>query len=125
MSRLTQDLTGDIAASLKGLCPKCNQGRMFAHHLTLDTVEECKVCAFPLAKNDSGDGPAVFMIFILGFLMVPLAIWLEVAISPPLWVHVVLWGLVGLLMCGFMMQPLKAYVIRLQYRHLPEYWDKQ
>ena len=93
---------------------------MFPSGLTLSTVDRCESCEFPMSKHDSGDGPAVFLIFILGFLLVPLAIWLEVIYLPPLWVHVVLWGIVGLAICMFTMQPLKSYVIHLQYRHLPE-----
>ena len=109
-----------IRQSLRCRCPRCGEGKMFQSGLTLSTVTTCPICAFPMAKHDSGDGPAVFLIFILGFLLVPLAIWFEVAYLPPLWVHVVLWGIVGLAICMFTMRPIKSCVIHLQYRHLPE-----
>ena len=42
---------------------------------------------------DSGDGPAVFAIFILGFLVLGGALLVEFRLEPPVWVHLVLWGL--------------------------------
>ena len=114
----------DMRHALGRHCPKCGQGRIFPHFWTLQTKTTCPHCQFPLAKNDSGDGPAVFMIFILGFLLMPLAIMLEVMTHPPLWAHAVIWGGVGLALCALAMQPLKAYVLLLQYRHLPESYDK-
>lgn len=77
----------------------------------------------PLAKNDSGDGPAVFMIFILGFLLVPAALLFDHFLSPPLWVHAVLWMAVALGICLFTLQPIKAYVVALQFKHRPQIWE--
>ena len=108
--------------ALKRGCPRCKEGALFPNRWTLTTQERCPACHLPLAKNDSGDGPAVFMVFILGFLLVPLSIGLEIWLSPSLWVHATLWGGVGLGLCAFTMQPIKTYVIHLQYRHNPETW---
>ena len=70
-----------------------------------------------IANHDSGDGPAVFLVFILGFLLTPLAL-LTAAFYPiPLWVHALLWTGVSIGICLFTMQPLKAYVIALNYKH--------
>lgn len=72
-------------------------------------------CSLDLRTQDAGDGLAVFVVFILGAVVVALAV--EVAFSPPAWVHGVLWtpvvigGAIGLL------RPLKAGLIALQYRH--------
>ena len=81
------------------------------------------MCNLALAKNDSGDGPAVFMVFILGFLLVPAALLFDALVSPPLWVHAVLWTLVALGICVFSLQSIKAYVIALQFKHRPETWE--
>ena len=111
-----------IRQSLSCTCPKCHKGRLFKGRFSLSVVDTCDYCKFPLGKNDSGDGPAVFLIFILGFLLVPLALWLEVLMSPPLWVQGVLWTIVAMGICFFLMQPLKTYVIALQIRHRPNDW---
>lgn len=92
--------------------------------MTLDVVDNCASCDLALAKNDSGDGPAVFMVFALGFLLVPLALLFDAFVSPPLWVHAVLWTLVALGICLFTLQPIKAYVIGLQFRHRPQTWEQ-
>lgn len=70
-----------------------------------------------IAGHDSGDGPAVFLIFILGFLLVPLALFLDAYFPIPLWAHAILWTIASLGICVFTMQPLKAYVIALNYKH--------
>ncbi len=36
-----------------------------------------------------GDGPAAFLTLILGSIVTGLAIWLELEVSPPWWVHLV------------------------------------
>ncbi len=89
--------------------------------LTLNS--HCKNCNLDLASNDSADGPAVFMIFILGFLLVPAALFFDTLISPPLWVHAVLWGVVALALCIAALKPLKSYIIYLQYKYRQSDWD--
>ncbi len=77
----------------------------------------CRVCDLDLTKQDSGDGPAVFIIFILGFVIVPLALWLELAVVPPMWVHVILWPPLIILGALALLRPMKGIMIALQYRH--------
>lgn len=80
-------------------------------------MERCEICGLELAKNDAGDGPAVFLIFILGFLIVPIALWISVSVDWPLWLHGVLWSVLVLGLTIGMLRPAKAYVTALQYRH--------
>jgi uncharacterized protein (DUF983 family) len=69
------------------------------------------------AFADSGDGPAVFAIFILGFLVLGGALWVEFRLEPPAWVHVVLWGVLTPLLAFGLLRVLKASLIALQYKH--------
>ncbi len=85
--------------------------------------DNCAVCGLDLTKNDSADGPAVFLIFILGFLLVPLALITDNLFSPPLWVHAILWGSVALGLTLGALRPLKAYIIALQFKHRPKDWE--
>ena len=105
----------------KGLCPQCRKESIFKPGLTLELKDKC-TCGLDLSKNDSADGPAVFIIFILGFALVPLALWLEYAVHPPLWVQAVLWSVVAVVLTVGMLRPLKAYIIALQYKHRPNDW---
>lgn len=104
-------------------CPKCGEGDLYKPGLTLTLRDRCEVCGLDLSKNDSADGPAVFLIFILGFLLVPLALVLDWTLHPPLWVHAVLWGAIALAITLGALRPLKAYIIALQYKHRRSDWE--
>jgi uncharacterized protein (DUF983 family) len=104
-----------IAAGLACRCPRCGRGRLYRGFL--DIVERCEACGLELARNDSGDGPAVFLIFILGFTVVPLALLVALRVDWPLWLHALIWGAVILGLTLGMLRPAKAIVLALQYRH--------
>ena len=53
---------------MRGLCPRCGEGRLFRGFL--DVQPSCQVCGLDLAFADSGDGPAVFIMMIVGFIVV-------------------------------------------------------
>ena len=96
-------------------CPRCGRGPLFDGFLTV--AERCKACGADLRKADSGDGPAVFIIFILGAVVVPLALLLEARVEPPYWVHLVLWPPVILGGSVALLRPFKGVLIALQYHH--------
>lgn len=98
-------------------CPRCGEGDLFPHWLTLDVNQNCASCGLDLSRQDSGDGPAVFLIFILNFLLVPAALLLDRMVTISLFTHIVLWAAVAIGICLFTMQPLKAYIIALNYKH--------
>ncbi len=104
-----------FATGLAGKCPRCGQGRLYAGFLTV--VERCTACGLDLKKADSGDGPAVFIIFILGFLVVPAALWVESRFEPPMWLHMAIWPAVILGASLGLLRPMKGVLIALQYRH--------
>lgn len=104
-------------------CPRCRKGDLYKPGFSLSLNERCAACGLDLAKNDSADGPAVFLIFILGFTIVPLALIFEYALHPALWVHALLWGVALLGITMGSLKPLKAYVIALQYKHRPDDWN--
>lgn len=104
-----------IRAGLGCKCPRCGRSRLFDGYLTV--AESCSVCKLDLRKADSGDGPAVFIIFILGFLVVPLALLLEAKVEPPYWVHLAVWPVVILGGSLALLRPLKGLLIALQFHH--------
>ena len=104
-----------VSAGLRCRCPRCGRGALFAGYLTV--AERCSVCGLDLRKADSGDGPAVFIIFILGFLIVPLALVFEAAVAPPLWLHMVIWPPLVLLGTLALLRPMKGLLIALQFHH--------
>ena len=107
-----------IPTGLKGRCPRCGEGRLFAGFLSLR--ERCPSCGLDFAFADSADGPAVFAILIVGFIVAGAALLTEVAYSPPIWLHFVLWMPLVLILCLGTMRPLKGLLIALQYHHKAE-----
>lgn len=104
-----------VMAGLRCRCPRCGETPLYEGLLTIR--ERCETCGLDLRAQDAGDGPAVFVILILGFIVVGLAAFVEIKFEPPLWVHVVLWP--GIILGGAiaMLRSLKALLIALQFRH--------
>lgn len=117
--------TNIIRQALACKCPRCGQGNLYKDgFINMDLRDVCPSCGLDYTKIDAADGPAVFLIFILGFLLVPAALLFEYLVHPPLWLHAVLWGIVALGMTLGALKPLKAYIIALQWKHRPQDWDR-
>ena len=104
-----------FATGLRGRCPQCGEGRILEGFLSV--APRCPACGLDLGFADSADGPAVFIILFVGFVVAGAALIVEVAYSPPIWVHVVLWGPLVLLLCLGLLRPLKGILIAQQYVH--------
>jgi uncharacterized protein (DUF983 family) len=102
-------------AALLCRCPRCGQGKLYDGIVSV--APRCAVCGLDLRTHDAGDGPIVFVVFLLGAVVVALAVLVEFTFAPPLWVHAVLWAPVVLIGSIAMLRPLKAGFIALQYRH--------
>jgi uncharacterized protein (DUF983 family) len=96
-------------------CPRCGEGRLFTGLMTVRAA--CPACGLDFSAEDAGDGPQVFVIFLLGLIVVGLAALVELKFEPPIWLHVVLWTPLILGGAILMLRPLKAGLIALQYRH--------
>ena len=105
-----------VTAALGCRCPRCGRGKVFDGLLTI--VPRCAACGLDISAQDAGDGPAVFVILILGAIVVLLAALVEINFAPPIWVHIVLWFPLTLAGAILLLRPLKAGLIALQYRHL-------
>ncbi|MCO5072715.1 MAG: DUF983 domain-containing protein [Rhizobiaceae bacterium] len=102
-----------IRAGLSGRCPRCGEGRLFAGFLTV--AERCGVCGLDYDFADAGDGPAIFVMLIMGFVVVGLALWFELTFQPPLWVHIIIWLPVASILCLVPLRLAKGVLITLQY----------
>lgn len=109
-----------VAAGLTCRCPRCGKGALYRGSFSLDVRETCEACGLNLRFVDPGDGPAVFAIMLLGFLILGAALIVEFRLHPPLWVHVVLWTPITLLVAFGLLRPLKGLLIALQYHNKAE-----
>jgi uncharacterized protein (DUF983 family) len=111
-----------MRAGLRCRCPRCGRGALFKGLLTVR--ERCEVCGLDLSPHDSGDGPAVFVILILGALMMPLIFWVEFTFEPPTWVHLVVWLPVIFILAVMMLRPMKAILVAYHYKNLRHEYDE-
>ena len=88
---------------------------MFAGLLELQ--RRCPSCGLDLTQVDVGDGLATPVILVLGAILCGLAVWVDVAYSPPWWLHVILWPAIGFPLGLWMMRAGKSALVALQYRH--------
>lgn len=104
-----------VKAGLSGRCPRCGEGRLFSGFLTVGN--RCGVCDLDYGFADAGDGPAVFVILIIGFIVVGLALWMEISFNPPLIVHFLIWIPLAVVLCLTALRLMKGVLITLQYRN--------
>ncbi|CAN1489629.1 Protein of unknown function DUF983 [Rhabdaerophilaceae bacterium] len=107
--------TDAASAGLRGRCPRCGEGHLFTGFLTV--APRCQACGLDYQFEDAGDGPAVFIILLAGFLIVGLALWVEIRFEPPIWLHMVIFLPLTLIVCLGMLRPMKGLAIGLQYRN--------
>ena len=104
-----------LVTGLSGRCPRCGKGRLFKGFL--DAAPRCSVCDLDYAFIDSGDGPAVFVIMIVGFVVVGIALVVSINVQLPYWVMLAIFAPLTLALCLGLLRPLKGLLIALQYTH--------
>lgn len=104
-----------LAAGLTGRCPRCGRGRLFSGFLAL--APRCDRCGLDLSFADVGDGPAVFVSLVGGFVVLGLALVTEILYEPPLWIHLAVFLPLTALVCLGLLRPLKGLLIALQFRN--------
>ena len=100
---------------LTGRCPRCGKGQLFDGFIRLRP--RCDHCGLDYIFADAGDGPAIFVILIAGFIVVALALIVEFAYQPPFWLHALLWGPLILVVTLAPLRMIKGLLIALQYHH--------
>jgi len=111
-------LSSTVWSGMLGRCPSCHKGKMFDGYLTL--APRCNVCGQTFDFADSGDGPAIFVMLVTGFIIVGAALYVEVVYQPPYWVHAVVWGTVALVLPLLLLRSFKGVLIALQFQHKAE-----
>ena len=107
-----------LRASLLCRCPRCASGPLFKNGLMFR--DRCEVCGLDYKFIDTGDGPAVFAILILGAVVLGAALYVEFTFEPPVWVHLMLWGIVTPLLALVLLRFLKAGLAALQWANQAE-----
>ena len=101
-------------AAFRGLCPRCGTETLFAGLARF--APRCRSCGLDFASYNVGDGPAAFLILIVGAILAVGAILLDQMVTPPWWVHLI-WIPVGIGLTLAGLRVGKAALIYQEHRH--------
>lgn len=114
--QLPDGLAPVVRPALQGLCPQCGAQTLFGEHM-LRFEPQCGNCGLDYSRFNVGDGPAAFLILIVGALVVGLALTVEITLHPPFWVHMLLWIPLTTLAVVGSLRVTKAALLILEYRN--------
>jgi len=102
-------------AGLRQRCPHCGEAPVFSAYLRLRA--SCGACGADFRTADAGDGPAVFVILVVGALAAPLVVLLQFVLHWPAWsaLGVPMMMAVGLSLA--LLPIFKATLFALQWAH--------
>jgi uncharacterized protein (DUF983 family) len=100
-------------SGFRGRCPACTTGSLFRAYLKVS--DSCPDCRTELHHQRADDAPAYFVMVIVGHLVVPLVLMVEVAFQPSLWLHAAIWLPLVLLLSLALLPRVKGAIIGLQW----------
>ena len=94
-------------------CPACGEGRLFGKYLKV--VNACDHCGEEMFHHEADDAPPYFTILLVGHIVVPPMLAIEMAYLPPIWFHLTIWPalIVGLSLA--VLPRIKGAVVGLQW----------
>ena len=101
--------------ALKGLCPRCGAKTLFTGPIKF--TDRCRACGLDFTAFNVGDGPAAFLTFILGGILVALSLTLELTIEPPLWLLAIILVPLGVISVVGALRLAKGVLLALEYRN--------
>ena len=104
-----------IKLALGSKCPRCGEGALFDGYLKVR--DRCSVCDFDLSSADAADGPAVFVMFVVGFIVVGVGFAFQMMVNPPMWVLMTVLSVLTIGLSMWLLRPFKAALIILQFRN--------
>ena len=104
-----------IERGLKGVCPACGEGRLFDGFLKF--ARGCEACGQSFDGEDAGDGPSVFVIFIVGIFIVPLMLAFQFTTNAPTWLTLLIWVPIVIAACLVLLRLMRGIMFNLQYKN--------
>ena len=103
-----------LKTGLRGKCPRCGRGNLFAGYLAL--AERCKNCGLSFDFADAGDGAAWFVMLVSGAIAVAAALFVEFNWRPSYWVHLGVALAFAVALPLLLLRPAKGVLICQQFR---------
>jgi len=95
-------------------CPNCGRGHLFRRFLKV--ADRCEACGEDYTAQRADDFPAYLVIIVVGHLVVPALLAVEVAYAPPDWLQLLIWLPVTLFSALGLLQPTKGAIVGLQWQ---------
>ncbi|MGD9811385.1 MAG: DUF983 domain-containing protein [Sphingobium sp.] len=106
-----------VLRGLRGKCPACGEGRLFARFLK--PAARCNHCGMALDGHQADDFPAYIVILLLGHILIPTMIEVNYALDIPVGWQAAIWPTLALILALLLIQPVKGAVIAFQWaRHM-------
>jgi uncharacterized protein (DUF983 family) len=102
-------------AAFRGLCPRCGAAGLFDGIIKFSP--KCSTCGLNYNQFNVGDGPAAFLIMIVGAIVIIAAIIVELKFAPPFWVHIILWIPISTILVIGLLRVAKGALLVLEYRN--------
>jgi uncharacterized protein (DUF983 family) len=107
-------LAHGMLVALRGGCPRCGERTLFAGWVRF--AHKCRACRLDFDSFNVGDGPAAFLILIVGAIVVVAALVVDAMAEPPWWVHLIWIPVAAALTIGGL-RFAKAWLSGQEYRH--------
>jgi len=102
-----------LLAGLQSRCPNCGKGALYSGFLAVRSA--CSACGADLSKADSGDGPVVFIVLVVGAIGCGGLLYSELALHSPIWLQLLIWLPITGALATLALRPFKGVLIALQY----------
>lgn len=102
-----------LLRGMMGRCPACGEGKLFRAFVKV--ADRCNACGEDLHHHRADDFPAYLTIFLVGHLVVPIAMYVEIVHQPSYWLHAALWAPMVILLSIGLLQPIKGLIVALQW----------
>jgi uncharacterized protein (DUF983 family) len=95
-------------------CPNCGRGHLFGRFLKV--ADRCEICGEDFTPQRADDFPAYLVIVVVGHIVVPTLLAVEIAYAPPAWLELLIWLPVTLISSLALLQPTKGAIVALQWQ---------
>ncbi|MBN9070874.1 MAG: DUF983 domain-containing protein [Rhizobiales bacterium] len=98
---------------LRGRCPHCGDGKLFASYVK--TVDRCEVCGEEIHHHRADDLPAYLVIVIVGHIVVGAFMAVEATTDLTVLQHLAIWVPLTIIGSLALLRPIKGAVVGLQW----------
>jgi len=103
-----------VETGIKGRCPACGEGQLFAGFLKFQ--DECEACGADFRDEDAGDGPAFFAMFAVLIILVPMALAFAMITGAPMWLTLLIWSPIIIFACLFLLRKLRGVMFNIAWQ---------